>query len=173
QPFYNGEESVKGETHVVDGAAPIAAGEVAINASAAEAHGVKVGDRLKVVTSRNQDEVTVTGIYDSDIETGGFIGLSVASDTFKEKFIQSGEPRTLYVAAAPGTTADELVDRLAAELPHHVQTGEEVSEELSAESAMALRCVCYFLVAFGLVALLLQSFIIENTIQMIVAQRMR
>ena len=173
QPFYNGEESVKGETHIVDGAAPIAAGEVAINATAAEAHGVKVGDRLKVVTSRNQDEVTVTGIYDSDIETGGFIGLSVASDTFKEKFLQSGEPRTLYVAAAPGTTADELVDRLAAEFPYNVQTGEEVSEELSAEISKALSFVGYFLVAFGLVGLLVGTFIIANTFSMIVAQRMR
>ena len=90
QPFYDGGESVKGETHIIDGAAPAAAGEVAINASAAEVHEVKVGDRLKVVTARAQDEVTVTGIYDSDIETGGFIGLSVAADTFKEKFLQSG-----------------------------------------------------------------------------------
>src|SRR5699024_8096380 len=173
QPFYNGEKSVKGETHIVDGAAPIAAGEVAINASAAEAHGGKVGDRLKVVTSRNQEEATVNGIYDSDIETGGFIGLSVASDTFKEKFLQSGEPRTLYVAAAPGTTADELVDRLAAEFPYNVQTGEEVSEELSAEISKALSFVGYFLVAFGLVGLLVGTFIIANTFSMIVAQRMR
>ena len=110
QPFYDGEESVKGETHIVDGAAPTDTGDVAINASAAEAHGVKVGDRLKVVTSRAQDEGTVTGIYDSDIETGGFIGLSVAADTFKEKFLQSGEPRTLYIGAAQGTTAAELPD---------------------------------------------------------------
>lgn len=173
QPFYNGEESVKGETHIIDGAAPTAAGEVAINASAAETHGVKVGDRLKVVTSRNQDEVTVTGIYDSDIETGGFIGLSVAAETFKEKFLQSGEPRTLYVGSAPGTTADELVDRLAAEFPYSVQTGEEVSEELSAEISKALSFVSYFLIAFGLVGLLVGTFIIANTFSMIVAQRMR
>lgn len=173
QPFYDGEESVKGETHIVDGAAPTDTGDVAINASAAEAHGVKVGDRLKVVTSRAQDEVTVTGIYDSDIETGGFIGLSVAADTFKEKFLQSGEPRTLYVGAAQGTTAAELVDSLAAEFPYSVQTGEEVSEELSAEISKALSFVSYFLVAFGLVGLLVGTFIIANTFSMIVAQRMR
>lgn len=173
QPFYNGEESVKGETRIVDGAAPTDTGDVAINASAAEAHGVKVGDRLKVVTSRAQDEVTVTGIYDSDIEIGGFIGLSVAADTFKEKFLQSGEPRTLYVGAAQGTTAAELVDSLAAEFPYSVQTGEEVSEELSAEISKALSFVSYFLVAFGLVGLLVGTFIIANTFSMIVAQRMR
>lgn len=173
QPFYNGEESVKGETRIVDGAAPTAAGDVAINASAADAHGIMVGDRLKVVTSRTQDEVTVTGIYDSDIETGGFIGLSIAADTFKEKFLQSGEPRTLYVGAAPGTTAAELVDSLATEFPYGVQTGEEVSEELSAEISKALSFVSYFLVAFGLVGLLVGTFIIANTFSMIVAQRMR
>lgn len=173
QPFYDGGDSVKGETHIVDGAAPTAAGEVAINATAAEAHEVKVGDRLKVVTARAQDEVTVTGIYDSEIETGGFIGLSVAADTFKEQFLQSGEPRTLYVGAAPGTTAEELVDRLAAEFPYSVQTGEEVSEELSAEISKALSFVSYFLVAFGLVGLLVGTFIIANTFSMIVAQRMR
>lgn len=173
QPFYDGGESVKGETHIVDGAAPTAAGEVAINASAAEAHEVKVGNRLKVVTAQAQDEVTVTGIYDSEIETGGFIGLSVAADTFKEKFLQSGEPRNLYVGAAPGTTAEELVDSLTAEFPYSVQTGEEVSEELSAEISKALSFVSYFLVAFGLVGLLVGTFIIANTFSMIVAQRMR
>ena len=80
-------------------------------------------------------------------------------------------------ASVPAVTVDGgqgVVDRLGAQFGDlEVRAGADVAEEISQQIRDGLSFVSYFLVAFGLVGLLVGTFLIANTFSMIVAQRTR
>ncbi|QNG21211.1 FtsX-like permease family protein [Rhodococcus triatomae] len=158
----------------VDGAAPAASGEVAVNRSAAERADLAVGDATRIlVPARGIIDVTVSGIYDIDTDTGGFIGVSFVDPQARELFTDGRHVEYVDVGG-DGIAPEELRDRVAAAFPDlQVQTGDEVREETKAEVSQALDFVNYFMLAFGAIALLVGTFIIYNTFSMIVAQRLR
>ncbi|WP_174567713.1 ABC transporter permease [Nocardia altamirensis] len=160
----------------LEGVPPSKSGEIAINTGGAERAGLKVGDRTKVMIPSQgvPIDVTLTGIYQVPSDTGGFIGV-LFDDVQARKLFTNG----LYVAyadiaVAPGTSADELRDRLAKDLPgYKVQNGDQVRADIKKEISNALNFINYFLLAFGAIALIVGTFIIYNTFSMIVAQRLR
>lgn len=164
-----------GETdEYLEGNPPAAVGQVAINASAAERANLAVGDTAKIlVPARGIVDVTVSGIYDTGGDTGGFIGASFVDSQARELFTDGKHVEYVDVAGA-GLSPSELRDRITAALPDvKVQTGDEVREETKAQVSEALSFINYFLLAFGAIALLVGTFIIYNTFSMIVAQRLR
>lgn len=179
--WYAPEDVVGPEMALTDGSAPQGDGEVAVNTSAAESHDLSVGQELTVVDPSGTHQVTVSGLYDIDIDGGGFVGLAMDEPAYVEAFTDGQTAGQFSLAAAQGTSAEALVDRvsdyLAAERPElaglEVNTGEQVAEEQAAQIDEAMSFVNYFLIAFGLIALLVGTFIIANTFSMIVAQRMR
>lgn len=100
---------------------------------------------------------------------------------FVDTFTDGSTGNEFSLAATPGTSPDTLAsqvsDSLAADHPAlgdvDVKTGAQVGEEQAAQIDEALSFVNYFLIAFGLIALVVGTFIIANTFSMIVAQRMR
>lgn len=172
-PFYTGSESVMGSNELTEGRKAKGQDEVVINSEAAESHNIGVGDSLTIVTNSGRTDVKVTGIYKAETATGGFIGIGVEPSVFGKKY-KPGQPSIVYVSAAEGTSQDQLLSAVKAKFPqYYAMTGEDVSAEVSKEIGKALSFVTYFLVAFGLVGLLVGTFIIANTFSMIVAQRMR
>lgn len=147
---------------------------MAVNASAAERAQLAVGDTTKVlVPARGMVDVTVSGIYDSGNETGGFIGATFVDSQARELFTDGKHVEYIDVAGT-GPSQTALRDEIAAALPDaKVQTGDEVREETKAQVTEALSFINYFLLAFGAIALLVGTFIIYNTFSMIVAQRLR
>ncbi|MDN5720166.1 MULTISPECIES: ABC transporter permease [unclassified Corynebacterium] len=180
-PWYAPDAAVGPDTAIVDGEAPQGPGEVVVNSTAAEEHGLSVGEELTVVDTSGSHPVTVSGIYDIDIDGGGFLGLMMDEPAFVDTFTDGATTGGFSLAAASGTGADALADEvgayLAAEHPElgdvEVKTGEQVAADQAAEIDQALSFVNYFLIAFGLIALVVGTFIIANTFSMIVAQRMR
>lgn len=162
----------------IEGSAPTAPGQVAINSGGAERAGLKVGDSTKVlVPSKGISDVTVAGIYSTN-ESGGYIGIQFVQSQANELFTDGGHVQYIDVAgsdlAARGLTQNDLRDEIAAALPDlKVQTAADVRAETQDEVETALSFVNYFLLAFGAIALLVGSFIIYNTFSMIVAQRVR
>ncbi|MEN0136112.1 MAG: FtsX-like permease family protein [Rhodococcus sp. (in: high G+C Gram-positive bacteria)] len=158
----------------VQGTPPAQAGQIAVNASAAERAQLAVGDTTKVlVPARGMIDVTVSGIYDTGNETGGFIGATFVDSQARELFTDGKHVEYIDVAGT-GESQGELRDEIAAALPDaKVQTGDEVREETKAQVTEALSFINYFLLAFGAIALLVGTFIIYNTFSMIVAQRLR
>ncbi|MDJ0393766.1 FtsX-like permease family protein [Rhodococcus sp. G-MC3] len=156
------------------GTAPIAPGEVAINEGGATRSGLGVGDRTQVlVPSKGTIDVVVTGVYDTAVESGGYIGLQFTESQANELF-SDGTHVQYYDIAGTGVAQNELRDEVAAALPDlKVQTADDVRAEAQAEIEQALSFVNYFLLAFGGIALLVGTFIIYNTFSMIVAQRVR
>ncbi|NLE82247.1 MAG: FtsX-like permease family protein [Rhodococcus sp.] len=159
---------------IVAGTAPAEPGQVAINTSAAERAGLSVGDATEIlVPTRGMVDVTVTGIYDTGNDTGGFIGVAFVDSQARELFTDGKHVEYVDVAGS-GVSPSELKETISAALPdYQVQTGDEVREETKSQISQALSFVNYFLLAFGAIALLVGTFIIYNTFSMLVAQRLK
>ncbi|MBJ7481350.1 ABC transporter permease [Rhodococcus erythropolis] len=159
----------------VEGAPPTQTGQVALNTSAAERAGLKVGDSAKVLApARGIVDVTLSGIYEgAGSDTGGFIGALFTDEQARGLFTDGQHVEYIDVAGN-GVSQTELQQRVEQVFPDlKVQTGDEVREETKAEVDSALSFINYFLLAFGAIALLVGTFIIYNTFSMIVAQRLR
>lgn len=169
EPYYTPEATVGTPSDIVEGAAPQGTGEVIINDSAAEKYHIAVGDELVVVHPDRQDRVKVSGIEKPAIDAGGALKLRMDVTAFGEVY---GNPQQLAVSAAEGTTPEDLITHLEQDYPDNkVESGKKLEEDIQKALSSALKFVNYFLVAFGLIALLVGTFIIANTFSMIVAQR--
>ncbi|ERS59600.1 hypothetical protein HMPREF1261_01200 [Corynebacterium sp. KPL1818] len=169
-PYYSADKTVGGASELTEGDEPKAKDEVTINSSAAEKYDISVGQKLLVVHPDSQDEVKVTGIVEPPVEQGDSIELRMDESDYLERF---GDPSQLKVSAADGVDANALVDDLNDKFDIKAESGERLAEQTSEAMTEALKFVNYFLVAFGLIALLVGTFIIANTFSMIVAQRIK
>ena len=158
----------------VAGHAPSKAGEIALNSGAADLGKLHVGERTRAVSlSRGVVDVTVTGIYKTKTETGGYIGALFTYDQARQLFTDGQHVQTVSVAG-DGVSQTELRERIAQAVPDmKVQTGDQVRDKAQDDVSKALSFVNYFLLAFGAIALLVGTFIIYNTFSMILAQRLR
>ena len=178
-PWYPETDQVGPASTIVEGDAPVGDGQVALNTSTAEEHDIAVGDTLTVVDAGGVHDVTVSGHYAVDIDGGGFIGLLMEKDAYLATFTDGSTTDSFSLAASPGVTQDQLADTVRAALADagvtgvDVQTGQQSADEQADAINDALSFVNYFLLAFGLVALVVGTFIIANTFSMIVAQRTR
>lgn len=168
QPYYSADQSVGEPAELVDGSEPHGTGEVVINDSAAEKFGITIGDTILVVHPDQRDEVKVVGVVKPAVDQGASLTLHMDHEGFTERY---GDSSQLKVAAAEGVSAEELVDHLNETFDVDAEAGEELAKEISDQISSALKFVNYFLIAFGLIALLVGTFIIANTFSMIVAQR--
>lgn len=170
--WYEQDEIVGEELPLVEGVAPAGGDEFVINQAAAENFNIAVGDRLLVVDAQARHEMTVTGLYSSELDQSGSITGYMSEESYQDRFALEGMTNQLIVSAAEGTSDTELVTHLLETYDGvEVETGEKLAEEVTKMMSQALSFVNYFLVAFGLVALLVGTFLIANTFSMIVAQR--
>ncbi|WJY98219.1 ABC transporter permease [Corynebacterium fournieri] len=168
-PYYGADEAVGRAPVLVDGSAPTAPGTVAVNANGAQHYGIEMGERLIVVDKDGRNEFTVSGLYDDPMAQETSLVLRIGEDGFRDAYTNGKSVPGMTVQGSP-----EVVERLQANFPGvEVREGAEVASEISAQIRDGLSFVSYFLVAFGLVGLLVGTFLIANTFSMIVAQRTR
>lgn len=158
----------------VAGTPPSKPGDIALNKGAMKIAKLKLGDHTKVVVpSRDTVDVTVTGVYDTKSDTGGYVGVLFTPGQAMALFTDGAHVGAVNVAGT-GLSQDELKDRIAAAVPGlKYKTGKQVTDDTQHDISQALQFVNYFLLAFGAIALLVGTFIIYNTFSMIVAQRLR
>lgn len=161
---------------IVEGAAPVAAGEIAVDRGLADDENLAVGDSTTVLTSAGPFEATVTGITrfgeaDSQ-DSGGTVSLPAATAF---DWLNSGqvEYTALYLRGTVGQT--ELRDAVAPLAPagFTAQTGDEFRDDKRVEVGGIGRLLKRALQFFSVLALLVGGFVIYNTFNVIVAQRMR
>ncbi len=160
---------------ITSGRAPTGPNEMVLNDSASERLDLPVGSTTTVVAphSAGPIDVRVVGVYDISIDSGGYVGALFAKDEAQKLFGDGATAPYLEVGAAPGTSPEQLRDALAQRLPDlNVQTGAQVRQEFADAINQGLSFLNYFLVAFGLIGLLVGVFIIYNTFSMLVAQRL-
>ncbi|AQQ14640.1 ABC transporter permease YtrF precursor [Corynebacterium glaucum] len=170
----DGERIGFSELTMVEGDAPDESGHGVINASTAEQYDVQVGDTVAVVDRTGRHEFTIDGIYDPGFDAGNWAGLQIPQDQYWDEYSVDNIANVVSVRAAEGTSPEAAVDAISTALPDaEVKTGEQATEDESAAVREQLAFISYILAAFGLIALLVGSFIISNTFSMIVAQRQK
>lgn len=171
---YPADQAVGEAKPIVEGREPAGPDEVVINKAAAKNFKINVGDKILLVDPQTRHEETVTGLYSVKLDQGTSVGALMAEDAFVERYASDGRVGQLTVAAKPGVDAQSLRDSLAKDLPgRKVETGQALADQTSNNLRQSLSFINYFLVAFGLVGLLVGTFLIANTFSMIVAQRTR
>ncbi|MEU8263939.1 FtsX-like permease family protein [Micromonospora sp. NPDC048999] len=159
------------------GGAPTRPDEVAIDAATAGKAGYQVGDRLKVVFQDGTGEFTVVGIVGFG-ETDSLAGATLAAfetHTAQQLLGKAGKVDEISVRAAAGVTPAQLRERIAEILPDDTEaiTSQEAADESSKAVRDGLGIFTTILLAFAGVSLLVGSFVIWNTFNVLVAQRRR
>ena len=157
---------------ITEGNGPTKPGEALLNAAGAENYGIAVGDTIIVVDPEGRHEMTVTGLYTDELDRAASLMVKVPESAFVEFYTNGRYVPGLMLKAAEGTDPAQLKDRIAQEHSDlTVKEGSVLADDLSKQIRQGLSFVSYFLTAFGLVGLLVGTFLIANTFSMIVAQR--
>lgn len=166
-PFTSPEDSVTDSSAtIIEGRAPETPGEAVINTGAAERSGIVPGDTVTVITSEKRVELEIVGLTELSTSTGGWAGVQVAPEVYGTEFSDGERVSRILIR---GDLSEET---LAGMYPgFDVATSAEAAERETEEISSLLAFFTYIFGAFGLIALLVGTFIISNTFSMIVAQR--
>ena len=138
---------------------------------------LKLGDRIGVAALGPAQEFTIVGIakYGDLSSIGGATFAIFDVPTAQKLLDKEGQLDAVTVAAADGTTPEQLTERIQSELGSDftVRTGVEQANEESSEIATFTTIIRYFLLSFAGIALFVGAFVIFNTLSITVAQRMR
>jgi putative ABC transport system permease protein len=161
---------------VVEGSAPTAAGQVAVDKGTAERHDLHPGQKTTILTLAGAFPVTIVGItefgsadaLDSDgtvsiARANAFDWLSRGQVEYKELYVRgSGSPTELAAAIEPSVPTGFMV-----------QDGDQFRQDKRDEVGAPGKYLKYALQAFAILAMLVGGFVIFNTFSVIVSQRLR
>ena len=161
----------------VEGHAPRAEGEVAIDRHTASAKDFKLGDSLRVSGEGPQQRFRIVGIAKYG-NVDSLAGASVAVLTLPEAQRVAGKVSELdgiSVISKPGVTPSQLRSRLRATLPRSVtvRTAKQQAASQASDVKSNFGFIKTALLAFAGIALFVGGFMIFNTFTITVAQRMR
>jgi putative ABC transport system permease protein len=163
--------------HLVAGAWADDGGEVVIDKNTADKYGFRVGDPIKANADAGTFPFHVSGIAKfGDVDTLGGATFAVFDVPTAQKLLRmQGRFNAISVAARDGVSPERLVHELRTLTPPtaQVRTGSEQAAQDEEDIAGFVKFIRYFLVAFGLIALFVGSFVIFNTLSITVAQRTR
>ncbi len=160
-----------------EGHLPSANDQVAIDQATAKRDHLKLGQRIVIAGKAPARTYTLVGI-DKFAGSESFGGASVALLVPGEAQYVAGEPGeydSIYVAANPGVSPQQLASSVRAALPSTltVRTGAQEAANQTSELEEKLGFLRTFLLVFAYVALFVGAFIIFNTFSITVAQRTR
>ena len=163
--------------NLVEGRWPTGSTEVAIDEGVADDEELQLGDRIGVAALGPAQRFTIVGIakYGDLSSLGGATFAIFDVATAQGLLDKEDELDAVTVAAADGTTPEQLTQRIQSELggDFTVRTGVQQANEESSEIATFTTIIRYFLLSFAGIALFVGAFVIFNTLSITVAQRMR
>jgi putative ABC transport system permease protein len=156
---------------------PSGAHELALDARTAKKAGYELGDRVDVVLQDGRRTFTLVAIVGFG-ETDSLLGATMAGfdlPTAQRALGKSGVVDEVDVKATDGVSARELRSRIAEELPDGIEamTGEQVASDGTAAVRDSLGIFTTVLLVFAGVSVVVGSFVIWNTFNVLVAQRRR
>lgn len=162
---------------IVEGSWPSGPVQVAIDEGTADDEALEIGDRIGVASLGKSQQFEIVGIarYGDVSSLGGAIFTIFDVPTAQRLLDKQGQLDSVQIAAASGTTPDEVRESVQSQLggDFTVRTGVEQADEASSEIATFTTIIRYFLLAFAGIALFVGAFVIFNTLSITVAQRMR
>ncbi|ACU76959.1 protein of unknown function DUF214 [Catenulispora acidiphila DSM 44928] len=162
------------------GRAPHAAGEVAMDKSTAEDRHFALGDQVTVVDHGDRRETfRLVGVFDTSTDKTYAGQTVVGFDTVTAlRVTGSAGYDQIAVRAKAGVSQDKLVTDLK-DLPaldgsgDTFYTGAQMTTELSNKAIGYIGGFGTFLLVFAIIAALVSALVIQNTFQILVAQRAR
>jgi putative ABC transport system permease protein len=160
-------------SEVVSGREPRGSGEIELEEGWAKQEGLVAGDELRLGTPTGRAIVTVTGIYklQTDLDLGGYGTAAMpiaAARALNDKY---GTYDEINVILEDGASASEVQRRIDAVTGPGVEVATPAGKGDEANESMAgLNIVLYF---FSGMALFVGAFLILNSFNMTVLQRMR
>ena len=172
-----GDTRVAGDFSYRQGRAPIGPDQVAVDAATVRKAGFRIGDRVDVLFQGGRRTFTLVGVVGFG-KTDSLLGATLAAfelPTAQKIVGKPGLVDEIDVRAARGVSATELRDRIAAAVPDGIEvlTGQQVAADGSASVRKAMGVFTKVLLVFAGVSLLVGSFVIWNTFNVLVAQRRR
>lgn len=160
-----------------EGRTPSGPGEVAVDARTARKAGFELGDSVDVVLQDGQRTFTLVAIIGFG-ETDSLLGATLAGfdlPTAQAVLGKVGVVDEVDIMAADGVSARELRNDIAEVLPQNVEalTGEQVADDGTQAVRDSMGIFTTVLLVFAGVSLLVGSFVIWNTFNVLVAQRRR
>jgi len=160
-------------SEVIAGQEPRGPREIELEESWASQQGYEPGDVLRLATPTGRATLTVTGVYklQTTLDLGGYGTAAMPIAGQRQLTDKYGTFDEINVVAEEGTSAEALKRRIAAVVGPGVEAetptgkGEEANESLA-----GLDIVLYF---FSGIALFVGAFLILNSFNMTVLQRMR
>jgi putative ABC transport system permease protein len=151
--------------------------QVVIDAGTAAKEHYRVGDTVKVATGGHTRPYELTGIASfGDVDSLGFASIAVWDvKTAQTLLNREGRFDSVSIAAAPGTSAKELVDAVQPVVPKTLEVKDSAAQakEDAAEVDEGMGMIQKVLLGFAGIALLVGAFVIFNTLSITVAQRTR
>lgn len=166
-----------GDISYREGRAPSGSDEVVLDARTVDEAGYEVGDQVDVVLIDGRRTFTLVAVLGFG-ETDSLLGATVAGfdlPTAQQVLGKEGVVDEVDVLAADGVTSEELRDRIAGGLPDGVEalTGEQVAADGTAAVRDSMGIFTTVLLVFAGVSVVVGSFVIWNTFNVLVAQRRR
>ncbi len=161
----------------VEGRAPGAANEVALDKGTADKTGYHVGDSVPVAGDGPVRRYRLVGIARYG-DVSSLAGASVAVMTLRQAQVVLSKGSSfdgIDVQSAPGTTPQALTARLRGALPRSltVRTGQQQARSQAKDTQEGFSFITTILFVFAGVALFVGGFMIFNTFSITVAQRVR
>jgi len=168
---------------LVSGDWPDGPTDVVLDTGAAEKAGYAVGDEVAVIAPSGDSidnvrkTLTLTGT--AEFNGGGTAGATLlifSTQGAQQLFLDGRDAFTSAgLTAAPGVTQAQLVEAAETVLPKTYEAieGDTVAKESQAAVGEFLDVISTFLIAFAVIAILVGGFIIANTFNILVAQRVR
>jgi putative ABC transport system permease protein len=168
---------IAGEYAVRQGRNPGGEDEVVLDAATARKGGYVLGSRVRIVLPDETAAFTLVGIV-SHGNAESMAGATLAGfdlETAQKLYDKVGKVDGVAIRARPGVSPEKLRDEVAAILPPGLEalTGTEVAREGTEAIRDGLGIFTQVLLVFAAVSLLVGSFVIWNTFNVLVAQRRR
>ncbi len=159
------------------GAAPTALDEVAVDAGTAQTYDLRVGQTIHILLEGPARDFTISGI----VQIGGtdsLLGATLAVfdvPTAQDVLNRQGFFDYISVVADDGVSPASLRDSITQILPkgYEAITGDTAARRAADEVSQGLGFLQTFLLVFAMVSLFVGAFIIFNTFNIIVTQRVR
>jgi putative ABC transport system permease protein len=175
---FNFEESDLSPTVISEGRAPEAPGEFTIDRHTAADEGFEVGQTYDVITATGPEPFTLVGLEEFRGAGSDLAGAVITSFTLEEAQRVTGlegQLTSISVSAAEGVSQAQLTEQLNEVLPEGTtaRTQESLIAEQEDEFGEFTGIFGNVLLGFALVMLFVATFIINNTFNIVIGQRIR
>src|SRR3954451_9452921 len=168
---------LRGNVKMATGRAPTGANEVAIDATAAAEHHIRLGSRIKMLFRGPSESFNVVGtvVFGKNKDLGGTTSAYFTGATAQRVLGTTSSYDETRVRSTGDVSYSALAKRIYAVLPHgdEAVTGASADAEASQVIKDQFAFVSVLFTVFAGIALFVGAFIIWNTFTMVVAQRIR